>query len=96
MKLTGVKVVCYEVVITLPDGVDKAKCEGGQDVEETWVGEVDLRLIHTTISKEAARNLVENVGKSWAGLINGDGMVHMLVAKVFDGRSKMAKEDYIS
>lgn len=38
MKLTGVKVVCYEVVITLPDGVDKAKCEGGQDVEGTWVG----------------------------------------------------------
>lgn len=57
---------------------------------------MDLRLIHTTISKEAARNLVENVGKSWAGLVNGDGMVHMLVAKVFDGRSKMAKEDYIS
>lgn len=52
------------------------------------------RIIYTALAELSCGDLVEHTSEGWAFLFDGDRMVHVLVAKVFDCWCKMAEEDW--
>lgn len=47
-----------------------------------------------TIAEPSSRDLVQRVGEGGTLLLDGDGVVSVLVSEVFHLRSQMPKEDY--
>ena len=54
---------------------------------------IEQRLINTIVAKETSSDLVDDAGQSGRLLFERDGVVHVLVAEVFDGGCQVSEED---
>ena len=54
---------------------------------------IEQRLINTIVAKQTSSDLVDDAGQSRGLLFEGHGVVHVLVAEVFDGGCQVSEED---
>lgn len=56
--------------------------------------EIDIRLIHSSVTEPSCSHLLQHPGQGRAFLLDRNWMVHMLIAKIFDCGCQMSKEDW--
>ena len=59
----------------------------------TYGKDDDVRLVDTTIAEAAGRDLREDTGKRRALLLNGQWVVHVLVAQILDSGREVTEEN---
>ena len=52
-----------------------------------------VRLIHPTIAEQPTRDQVDYFRERRAFLLDGNGVVHVLVAQILDSRCQVSEED---
>lgn len=55
---------------------------------------VEQRLIHVIVPKSSGSDLVDDAGQPGRLLFERDGVVHVLVPEVLDGRCQVSEEDF--
>lgn len=93
----GLEVLCEEIVVVVANGVQQAINNGvgiNPEIYNQSRGRRHVRLVGLAVAKPSGGDLVQHVCEGGTLLLDGDGVVSVLVSKIFHGRSQMTEENY--